>query len=423
MKLSAFLKATLSVALSLTVVVLSPTSGSTVNGNAITVLINAVSGYDGHAFVYAQVNSSNSTFPAPTGTMHQSPYYAEWVRIPIGSPSCPWVWAVYVYNRATNLQINMSPPNAPPPDFGTTTLICANPNSTPVDQPPVAEASSRLDLDLDVSISPSVAPAGTTRLLTADLSSALTSDLNLYLNMAIQDWSVTSWSVDFGDGQSLLVKGGASRSLRLSHVYQSAGQVQARVTASVSGHAQAAIYDRFGSPHLVRQTFAVEVGNSASASTRAAAVKRYLPPDAVVLVAPALGSAIPAAVSGFRHIDALRGALTTMAVHLLIVHEGQMTIDGHPASLGRSILTAWRLDGGPSDAPAASGTLPGIRHPASDWLRLQWNSPDQLASGQVQSYVVPVTLYLQTRFPDDHVVEFTIRSSFTVSVNFAAESG
>jgi hypothetical protein len=355
--------------------------------------------------------------------MHQSPYYAEWVRVPIGSPSCPWVWAVYVYNRATNNQVNLPPPNAPAPDFGTTTVVCASPTRTPVDQPPVAEASTRLDLDLTVSISPSVAPAGASRTVAADLSSALASDLNLYLNMAIEDWSVTSWLVDFGDGQSTVVKGTTNGSLRLPHTYQSAGQVTARVTASVAGHAQAALYNRFGTAQLVQEPFTVEVGNGASAITQARAVKRYLPPDATVLVAPALGSNVPARVTGFRHIDALRGVLTTMAVRLLIVHDGVMTIDGRPAGPGHSTLTGWRLDGGPSDAPQGSGTPVGTRYAAEEVLRLQWNSPDRLASGQGQSYIVPVTLYVETRFFDGHVATFTIPSSFTVSVNFAAESG
>jgi hypothetical protein len=40
-----------------------------------------------------------------------------------------------------------------------------------------------------------------------------------------------------------------------------------------------------------------------------------------------------------------------------------------------------------------------------------------------RDYVVPVTLFIATRFPDGQVASYAIGSSFSVSVNFAAESG
>jgi hypothetical protein len=56
-------------------------------------------------------------------------------------------------------------------------------------------------------------------------------------------------------------------------------------------------------------------------------------------------------------------------------------------------------------------------------MRLQWNSPDRIVGGQRQDYAVPVTLYLETRFPDGHLASYVIASSFSVSVDFAAQSG
>src|ERR1700716_2563899 len=130
------------------------------NGTVTTVSITSVSGYAGHAFVYAQVSDSTFAFPAPTGMGHQSPFFAEWVAQPIASPSCPWIWAVYVFDRRTNRQINTPPPNTPPPNFGTTTVLCASPTATPVAQPPQADAAVRLDLDLPVAVSAVTATAG-----------------------------------------------------------------------------------------------------------------------------------------------------------------------------------------------------------------------------------------------------------------------
>jgi hypothetical protein len=56
-------------------------------------------------------------------------------------------------------------------------------------------------------------------------------------------------------------------------------------------------------------------------------------------------------------------------------------------------------------------------------MQLQWNTPDRIAGGRLQDYAVPVTLYVETRFPDGHVAFYVIPSTFSVSVDFAAQSG
>jgi hypothetical protein len=417
-------KAALSLGLGLALAASGTTEGQGVTGTVTTVSITSVSGYAGHAFVYAQVSDSTFAYPAPTGTGHQSPFFAEWVAQPIGSPSCPWIWAVYVFDRVTYRQINPSPPNAPSPNFGTTTLLCASSTATPVAQSPQADAAVRLDLDLQVTVSPAVATAGSASAVSALLSNTLTEDLNLYLNMAIVDWSVTSWSIDFGDGQMTTVNAPVGTSIQAPHVYQAAGVYDASVVAFISGHAQAAVYDRYGTVHLLRRPFSVEVGNHALATARTPPSRSYLPPRAQVGVVPYLGTTVGAAsTSAFRHIDGLRGALTSLSVQLLITREGQLRIGGVSAGFGRSWLTGWRLDGPPSDAPAGTGTVPGGIHRPGDPLRMQWNAPDRIVGGQPRDYVVPVTLFLATRFPDGHVGSYAIASSFSVSVNFAAESG
>ena len=417
-------KAALSLGLGLALAASGATDSQGLGGTVTTVSITSVSGYAGHAFVYAQVSDSTLAFPAPTGTGHQSPFYSEWVAQPIASPTCPWIWAVYVFDRATNRQINTSPPNAPPPNFGTTTVLCASPTATPVAQPPLADAAVRLDLDLQVAVSPAVAAAGSTSVVSAVLSTALTQDLNLYLSMVIEDWSVTSWAIDFGDGQMATRSGAVGTSIQVPHVYQTGGVYDARVVAFISGHAQAAVYDRYGTVHLLRRPFSVEVGNHAVATSSTRPARSYLPPRALVGVVPFLGMAIGApSITGFRHIDGLRGAITSLSVQLLILREGQLTIDGVSRGFGQSWLTGWRLDGAPSDAPPGVGTVPGQSHRAGEALRLQWNTPNHIVGGQPLDYVVPVTLLVTTRFPDGHVASYAIASSFSVSVNFAAESG
>lgn len=421
---SALMKTVVPIGLSLLLLATITTDGRGANGTSATVSITAVSGYAGHAFVYAQVSDSSFAYPAPTGTGHQSPFFSEWVAQPVATSSCPWIWAVYVFDRVTNIQINALAPSAPQPNFGTTTFICASPTTTPVDQPPQADANARLDLDLRVTVSPAVSTAGSASMVSAVLSTALTQDLNLYLSMAIEDWSVTSWTMDFGDGQSRTLNGPIGTTIQLPHTYQSPGRYDARAVAFISGHAQAAVYDRYGAVHLLRRPFSVEVGNHALATAGSRPLRRYLPPQAVVGVVPYLGPATDAGTgAAFRHIEVLRGALTTLSVHLLINREGLFLVNGVPRGFGQSRLTGWRFDGAPSDAPPGSGTLPHRPHSALEVMRLQWNSPDRIVGNQPLDYVVPVTLYVETRFPDGHLAFYAIGSSFSVSVDFAAQSG
>jgi hypothetical protein len=417
-------KALLTIGGSLALLIGSASTGQSLDATSAVVTITSVSGYGGHAFVYAQVRDSSAVYPAPTGSGHQSPVVAEWVPQPIASASCPWVWAVYVFDRVTMAQLNAPAPNAPAPNFGTTTVVCAGPSSTPVAQPPVTDAAARLDLDLQVSVAPASPAAGVPSAVSARLSSALTQDLNLYLSMAIEDWQVSSWTLDFGDGQVATRNGSIGTAISLPHTYVSAGRYDARATAEISGHAQAAVYDRYGTVHLIQRSFSVAVGNHVTASVRPRPARSYSPPQATVAVIPSIGTAGGGSSSeGFHQIDALRGALTRLVVRLLIIREGVMRIDGVPRGAGQSRLTGWRLDGTGSDAPAGSGTVPGPIHVPAEPMYLQWNAPDHIVGASAQEYVVPVTLYVDTHFPDGRVGSYAIRSSFTVAVNFAAQSG
>ena len=419
----ATVKTFLALCLSLGLLAAAATAGRGSTGSSTTVSITAVSGYAGHAFVYAQVSNSTFTYPAPAGSGHGSPFFSEWVPEPIASPSCPWIWAVYVFERATGVQINAPTSNTPSPNFGTTTTMCASPTRSPVDQPTIPDAAARLDLDLQVIASPAVATVGSPTVVSGLLNSRLTQDLNLYLSMAIEDWSVTRWLLDLGDGQSRTLNSPAGTSISVPHTYLSTGRYDARLIASISGHAQAAIYDRYGNVYLVRRPFTVEVGNHTGITARARPSRSYVPPQVAVAVVPSLGPSAPTSTVAFRHIDALRGALTTMSIHLVVIREGLITIDGARGGFGQSRLTGWRLDGGVLDAPGNSGTTVGASHSAGEPMRLQWNSPDRIVSAQPQDYIVPVSLLVETRFPDGHMAAYVIASSFSVTVNFAAQSG
>ena len=195
----------------------------------------------------------------------------------------------------------------------------------------MTEATARLDLDLQVSLAPRQPVAGTPAVLSAMLDGALTQDLNLYLNMAIEDWSVTRWRVDFGDGATASIAGQAASRLNLPHTYSSAGVYGARVVALIAGHAQAARYDPYGGVHLVRQPFSVEIGNDTSATARAAPTRAYVTPVVEAIVSPAPEGSAPGPTA-FRHVDALNGALAEFAGHLRVARAGTVRLGGAPAA-------------------------------------------------------------------------------------------
>jgi hypothetical protein len=286
------------------------------------------------------------------------------------------------------------------------------------------DAQAQLSLDLQVSLSPSQPLAGSPASLIASLSGRLRNDLNVYLSMAITDWTVDRWGVDFGDGQVANIADQHGAYLSLPHTYSTAGSYDPRVTAYISGHAQAAVYNSYGNPYLVTRRFTVQVSNSTRAQPGRQAVKAYLAPRITAAVAPVIdGSGLAPTTVAVQQVDALRGTLTDFFIHPLILREGYITLDGRAAGTGRTILTAWRYTGPPSDAPPSVATVAGALHAASDPMRLQWNQPDALAGGTGRGYDVPLILYVRTTYPDGHVADFTFSSTFSVTVNFAAQNG
>lgn len=399
------------------------THGHALDGQFTSVSITSVSGFDGHAYVYAQVTDSVGTYPAPLGIGHQSPYYAQWRAFPTLSPACPWLWAVYVYDRATNTLLNGMPFGSPGPNLGTTTIFCPTPTVTPVGVSPIAAAQARLDLDLRVRVTPATPLTGTLATVSGRLAASLRDDLNLYLSMAISDWSVDRWVVDFGDGTRLTLRGGAG-SISAGHTYVLAGQYWPRVVAFISGHAEAAVYDRWGSPRLIRRTFSVEVGNSALASVSGTPVRFYVPPRVRIAMAPTIeASGVPASPSGFTHVEALRGVLNDLYVRLLVLQDGNVTSGGRRVGSGRTSLMGWRFLGPTTDAPPGVDTPVLAFHGPGEPLRLQWDAPDRLSGIWAQDYSVVLMVYVRTVYSDGHVQTDSLTATITVTVDFAAQAG
>lgn len=402
---------------------LTPSPAVAADGQRASVSLVSVSGTGGHAFVYAQVTDAISRMPAPNGLFYDSPYYSLWYPHPTGIASCPYIWVIYVYDRASDTQLNETTRIGGPVHLDTGSIMCQTAGRSPVGAPILAAARARLDLDLQVTLSPAAARAGEPASLTATLSSALSEDLSLYLSMAIEDWTVDWWDVDFGDGQTQSMSDAHGSSLRLPHVYQAAGAYDAYVIAHISGHAQAAAYDSFGNPYLISRGFTVDVANGTSARLNRRPVVAYVSPQVAAAVSPVLPGSDVRPGPAFQHVEALRGTLTDFYVRPTIIREGYLTYDGIRAGGARSGLSSWRYTGPPTDAPPGTSTVPNAVYRETDPLRLQWNAPDVVIGQHAQDYTVPLVLAVRTVYSDGHVVTFQISSNFTVTVGFAAENG
>lgn len=389
-------------------------------GSAPQVSIASISGDHGHAFVFAQVTDSVTTSPAPPG-ISLSPYYSRWQAIPIFAPSCPWVWAVFVYDRATNRQLNAPPKGAPAPNFRTTTVFCPTPRASPVAAPRLAIAQARLDLDLATTIAPRNPAAGTAALLTAALSSAVTDDLSLLLSIAIDDWRIDTWRIEWGDGQTRTIAGQTGTTISTPHAYSSTTMYVAHVVATISGYAQAADYGRLGEPFLIRRPFSVQVGNSLAVTVSGRPAVGYLPPVLNAGVSPTVhGSGIPAASAGLHHLDAPRGLLVDVYLRPVIAREAMRTISGRWAGWGRTSVVSWRYLGSPSRAPDRILPAPGWLSPAIP-LQFEWDAPDPVVGASPRDYVVDIALQVHVRYDDGTERFIAIQAGFTVTVGFTAQ--
>ncbi len=394
------------------------------DGGPLKVSLTSISGDAGHAFVYAQVTDSTAAWSAPNGIAFASPFYSIWRVFPVGATNCPWIWAVYVFDKATNRQLNASPPGAPGLNFHTTTLFCPSASATPIGVPRIEAARARLDLDLQISVDPDHPVTGGPATLVARLRSSLTSDLSLYLNMAITDWTVTRWTIDFGDAHIQTAPGSTARDFRVDHTFSAQGLYVPRVVANIAGHAQAARFALSGDPFVLRRSFVVTVANSTAVRVGRTPARTYHAPQVEGRVTPRLNSQrIPFGPAAFRHVEVLRGALTDFAVRPALIQDAFFTVDGVRAGGGHSVVTAWRYTGPPTDAQPGLATQPQVWHTASEVLRLQWNRPNRLANARPQDYSVPLALMMRTVYADGHVANHVIPSTFTVTVHFTAQDG
>jgi hypothetical protein len=387
---------------------------------AVDFASQTVSGVGGVSYVYFQARDAQSgaatTVPTHRFTGCPTPYYMRWTNVVVHPNSTSY--DVQIYDCRTGQPVNDGISRAGQWFWG--------PGSQFLPAGMSQVATGLLVYALNVSLTPPVVQPNQETTLSAAIADDFIAQADRTLNISVDpgSWSVTSWSIDFGDGQ----KGGLPRgttAISAPHRYTTPADVNPVVTAHVRGFAQVADFDpSSGSLVLVNEPFAVDVTNRAVGQVTEQPVVAYTPPQVRAGVLSRLQPGSPAlALQGLDAIEAPRGTPVYIYVRPIVDAEGTMTLDGRPAGTGKTVLLSWRLRSGGGDGPPSQVTAVGMSGPPQAAVVLQWNAPDRIGSGGAQPFAVGLDLTVRTTYPDGQTRDYGSSGAVSVTVVYAANSG
>ena len=409
------------VAAALATLTLGPVEALAVGASDITFSTQSTAGNNGTSIVYFQATESSSgrtsTVPTRRFIGCPTPYYMRWTNVVV-RPQGPTSYDVQIFDCSTGQPVNDGISRAGE--------LYWQPGSHPILAGTNQLANGQVIYALNVSLSPPVVKPNQDTTLAASVADDFIAQADRTLNISVDPsgWSVASWSVDFGDGQTATLPGGAT-SVQVSHRYGVPDNIKPVVTAHVTGVAQVADFDP-GSGNLVllNQPFAVDVTNSAVGQVTSAPVVAYAAPTVRAgLISRIQPGSPPVSDRGLAAIEAPRGTPVYLYVRPIVDAEGEMTLDGAPAGHGQTALLNWRLRSGSRDGPPGQVTAPGGAGPPDGAIVQQWNSPDRLGAGGPEPYAMELDYKVRTTYPDGATRDYDLAGAVTVTVGFAASSG
>jgi hypothetical protein len=385
----------------------------------VTYTTQTISGTNGTSFVFFQAHASSgktTTVPTRRYVSCPVPYYVAWKNVQ-HLPNAT-TYDVVIYNCATGQPVdNKQRSGALLWGPGQHTLIAGVQDQN---------AAGRLVYALNVSLNPAAVKAGQTASVNGSIADDFVAQADRTLNVSVDPdgWKVTSWTVDFGDGQRATIAGGGTF-VAADHTYATPSSVQPRVTAHVAGAAQVADFDpATGDIVLLTAPFTVDVTNSAVGQVIRQPVVAYTPPviRTALVSEPAQGSP-PALRRGFDAIEVPRGSTVFLYVRPIVDREGELTLDGQPAGSGQTSILSWTLRSGSADGPAGQVSRPGAAGGPGDAILQQWNTPDAIGPGGPVPYYLAIAYTVRTTYPDGQTRDYTFSGSVPVTVAYSAISG
>jgi len=397
----------------------SPLPVKAIGKSDVTFDTQSVSGTSGTSFVYFQAHASSgktTTVPTRRFVGCPVPYYAAWKNIQY-LPNAT-TYDVVIYECATGQPVDNRQRSG--------ALLWGPGQHTVIAGVQDQNAAGRLVYALNVGLNPATVKAGQAARLEASVADDFVAQADRTLNISVDPngWAVTSWTVDFGDGQGATLPGG-STSLAADHTYAAPSAVQPRVTAHVAGTAQVADFDpATGDIVLLTAPFTVDVTNSTLGQVIRQPVVAYTPPvvrDA--LVSQLAPGPPPALRRGFNTIEVPRGSTVFVYVRPIVEREGQLTLDGQPAGSGQTSILSWTLGSGSADGPAGQISGPGATGGPSDAIVQQWNTPDAIGPAGPLPYYLAIAYTVRTTYPDGQIRDYNFSGPVPVTVAYSANSG
>jgi hypothetical protein len=397
-----------------------PTGVLAWNRPDLTFSTQTQSGTNGTSFVYFQAHESGSgrTTKVPTRRLTGCPvpYYAIWKNVVYRPNSTSY--DVVIYSCATGKPIDNQ--------LRSGQLLWGPGQRTLIAGVQDLNATGQLLYALNVGLNPAQVVAGQATTLSAGIADDFVAQADRTLNISVDPagWSVTSWDIAFGDGQTAILPGGG-RSISISHTYGAPAPVQPRVTAHVVGTAQVADFDPVtGDLVLLSAPFTVDVTNSTSGQVNNQPVIDYTPPLVRAAVVTQLtGNAPDSLRRGLAAIEVPRGTTVFLYVRPIVDQEGVMTLDGNTGGSGQTQVLGWTLASGSGDGPAGTITRPGAGGGAGDAIAQQWNTPDRIGPGGPLPYSLAIDFAVRTTYPDGQTRDYRFSGTIAVTVAYSANSG
>jgi hypothetical protein len=370
----------------------------------VTVSVEKWTSDNGRAYVGVQATGTWAP-PADTGARVRTEFFSEWQNQANPSAFCH-DWWVFVHRTSDGSTVNFGSP---------VSLVTCGP------QPIIGVSPSGfgdLSLYLAVSVAPVIAPAGSDRTVTAELTAGWRNFVDQAISAFVVPGSVrvTRWTIDFGDGtvRTFPTDTAVPDRLTTTHAYGT-GQFDVIATAHVTGQAYGAFFTPDGVPLERTVPFELDISNRASGVT--ALPIEYVPPVVTVGASPSGtlpdGTLVAPDASGHTALWWPRGLRCALYVRPIVEREGFMRSGAIKIGGATTRLLSYRYEVGANDATNATGSG---SYAADVPIRIQWNTP---LPGD-GTYPVRLVLELQTTYDDGTVRTSEVTGSVSVTVVYSA---
>jgi hypothetical protein len=294
------------------------------------------------------------------------------------------------------------------------------------------EALTEADTSLLADLAPPSYDASTptTLALTTGFAADITQRLAEGTCTDVLDWRAVAWTVRWSDGGVERLPASGQQGITATHRLApttAPGTVQSDVTVVARLHVigQALDFDGNGNPVVRRVDGYVDVSNHDGAAGTGSAPVDAPPQIEVGAIAAAQDGdgTMPApdpTAAPSAHAVTIRGRLLALSLRPILLQPGVELIDGAQVGIAATTLLRWQYTGRATDAPPLEATAPGATGDAETPVLVQYDHAEKTDPlGRPVDEQVPLTLTLQSAYPDGTLLDTTVTGTISVSIYYA----